>query len=63
MHSLPPNSAVDMSPWMDRLSDRLGSLIPGGSRWPPRHPVKVSLVMGILARIIHDHSAKWPPAA
>lgn len=33
---------------MDRLSDRIGSLIPGGSRLPPRHPIKVSLVMGLL---------------
>ena len=33
---------------MDRLSDRIGSLIPGGSRLPPRHPVKVSLVMGFF---------------
>ncbi len=34
--------------WMDRLSDRLGSLIPGGHRLPPRHPLKVSLVMMVL---------------
>lgn len=34
--------------WMDQLSDRLGSLIPGGYRLPPRHPVKVSLVMALL---------------
>jgi hypothetical protein len=34
--------------WMDRLSDGIGSLIPGGYRLPPRHPVKVSLVLGVL---------------
>lgn len=43
-----PTSAVA---WMDRLSDRLGAFIPGGSRWPARHPVKVSLVMGLLGLI------------
>lgn len=34
--------------WMDRLSDRLGALIPGCSRLPARHPIKVSVVMGAL---------------
>jgi hypothetical protein len=33
---------------MDKLSDVLGRLIPGSSRWPPRHPAKVSLVMALL---------------
>ncbi len=37
---------------MDRLSNRIGSFVPGCSRLPPRHPVKVCLVLaysGILA--------------
>jgi hypothetical protein len=33
---------------MDRLSDRLGAILPGGSLLPPRHPAKVSLVMAFL---------------
>src|SRR5262249_10574507 len=37
--------------WMDALSDRMGSLIPGGRFLPPRHPVKVCLVMGLLGLI------------
>lgn len=44
--------------WMGRLSDRLGSLIPGGARLPARHPVKVSLVMTLLAML-----AGWSAAA
>lgn len=35
--------------WMDRLADGIASLIPGCSRLPTRHPVKVSLVMTLLA--------------
>lgn len=35
--------------WMDRLSDRIGALVPGCSRLSTRHPVKVSLVMTLLA--------------
>lgn len=50
--SVPPSGTVTpAAAWMDRLSDRVGSLIPGGSRLPPRHPVKVSLVMGVLGLI------------
>jgi hypothetical protein len=37
--------------WMDRLSDRIGGMVPGGSRMPARHPIKVSLVMGVLGLI------------
>lgn len=37
--------------WMDLLSDRIGSLIPGGYRLPPRHPAKISLLMAILGWI------------
>ncbi len=33
---------------MDRFSDRIGAMIPGGSFLPSRHPVKVSLVMAAL---------------
>ena len=36
---------------MDRLSDFVGRLIPGGYRLPPRHPLKVSLVMGLLGLV------------
>jgi len=46
-----PHTGNSPAACMDRLSDRLGSLIPGGYRLPPRHPVKVSLVMGILGWI------------
>src|SRR5262245_34163734 len=42
-----PN-AMPAAAWMDHLSDRIGSLLPGGYRLPPRHPVKVSLVMLLL---------------
>lgn len=34
--------------WMDRLSDRIGALVPGLRFLPPRYPLKVSLVLGIL---------------
>lgn len=34
--------------WMDRLSDWIGSLVPGCGRLPARHPVKVTVVMGLL---------------
>lgn len=37
--------------WMDRLPERLGALVPGGSRLPARHPVKVCLVMGALGSV------------
>lgn len=37
--------------WMDRLSDWIGSLVPGCGRLPARHPLKVSLVMGWLGLI------------
>lgn len=43
-----PHASNSPAAWMDQLSDRLGSLIPGGYRLPPRHPVKVSLVMVLL---------------
>lgn len=33
--------------WMDRLSDAVGAAIPGGSQLSPRHPVRVSVVMGL----------------
>lgn len=37
--------------WMDKLSDTIGSIVPGCSRWPARHPVKVSLVMFLLGSV------------
>jgi hypothetical protein len=40
---------------MDRLAGGIASVIPGCSRLPTRHPVKVSLVMTLLALV-----AAWP---
>lgn len=36
---------------MDRVSDWLGGFVPGCAHLPPRHPIKVSLVMGFLGLI------------
>src|SRR5262249_4771110 len=48
---LPNSPKTSVSVWLDRISDRLGSLIPGGSHWQSRHPVKDSLVMALLRMI------------
>src|SRR4051812_2745431 len=37
--------------WMDRLSDRIGALVPGLRFIPPRHPLRVSLLMGLLGSL------------
>lgn len=37
--------------WLDQLSDQLRAMIPQGRNWPPRHPIKVSLLMGILGAV------------
>lgn len=34
--------------WMDWVSDRMGLLYSGGSSLPPRHPIKVSMLMGLM---------------
>ena len=39
---------------MDRFADQVGKSIPGCAHLPPRHPIKVTLVMAILG-----HVAGW----
>lgn len=34
--------------WMDRLSNAVGYYYPGGRWLGPRHPIKVTLLMGLL---------------
>lgn len=65
--SAPLIKMTRISDWLDRLSGQLGALILLSRDWLPRHPVKVSLLMGLLGAIagwiIYSFGHFWGRAA